>query len=528
MSDYNSGVKNHFKRYKDVFEHVSIGIGICGTDCYFLDVNEFLCRLTGYDREELLTMSFQQITHPDDFNNDLDNIKALIEGKINNYTLEKRYIRKDKSTIWVRLYVTLIPEEGIYPLSLIATIENITNYKFEEVTVRESKEKFLKIFDSAPVLISISEIKTGKFIEVNNYALKYSGFSREEVIGHTAIEIGWIDEPTRKQLVQLLNENGNIEGLELSLKSKNGKVLYGLLNAEKIIIKNKECFLLITTDITQRKEIENALEIKNIELIQAKEKAEESGRLKTAFLQNMSHEIRTPMNAIMGFSELIKKEYNNEKKLESYIEIIHKRCNDLLDIVNSILDIAKIESGSLQVNKKNCSLNLLFSELRVFFQEYQIRIGKGQINFRVQQSGYPDNLLFITDIVKLKQIFINLISNAFKFTDKGIIEIGLKYINQNYLEFYVSDTGIGIDPKFHTVIFDRFHQLEHSSERLYSGTGLGLSIVRGLVDLLGGNIRLESVPGEGTTFLFTIPNETDFAMHNVSQTPEFKRSISKS
>jgi CheY-like chemotaxis protein len=237
----------------------------------------------------------------------------------------------------------------------------------------------------------------------------------------------------------------------------------------------------------------------------AKAKAEESDRLKTAFLQNMSHEIRTPMNAIMGFSELLVKNFNNKPKLEKFSEIVNQRCNDLLDIVNDILDIAKIESGQLTIYSEECKLKSLFEELTLFFKEQVKTSDKQHIKFSLQVLCEPSDLVIVIDKIKLKQILINLISNAFKFTETGAIEGGCKFDENQNLIFFVSDTGIGIPKEKQQVIFERFVQLEQSPNRLYGGTGLGLSIVKGLVDLLGGKLTLESEIGIGSVFYVTIP-----------------------
>ena len=250
----------------------------------------------------------------------------------------------------------------------------------------------------------------------------------------------------------------------------------------------------------------------NEALKDAKEKAEESDRLKTAFLQNMSHEIRTPMNAIMGFSSLLVDYYNNKPKLEEFSEIINRRCNDLLEIINDILDISRIESGQLPLNIEECNLTELFVELTSFFKEHQKRIGKQQIKLNLQALCDPSENTILIDKVKLKQILINLISNAFKFTVTGKIEGGCKIDANRNLVFYVSDTGIGIPPDKHDAIFERFSQLVYAKKQVYGGTGLGLSIVKGLINLLGGKIWLESelenLPAGkagGTTFYFSFP-----------------------
>jgi signal transduction histidine kinase/CheY-like chemotaxis protein len=262
----------------------------------------------------------------------------------------------------------------------------------------------------------------------------------------------------------------------------------------------------LNKNIEKRKHVE-------LELIKAKEKAEESDRLKTAFLQNMSHEIRTPMNAIMGFSELMAKNFDNKIKLIKFSEIIARRCNDLLDIINDILDIAKIESGQLPVNMEECNLDEMFSELYIFFREYQVRLGKQDIEFSLQVTCDSTDLIIIADKVKLKQILINLIINAFKFTERGSVKGGCRYDETGKLLFFVSDTGIGIPEDKQQMIFERFTQVNQGSKLNVGGTGLGLSIVKGLIGLMGGEIYLESSFDKGSTFTFTIPFKTAGMAH---------------
>jgi len=222
----------------------------------------------------------------------------------------------------------------------------------------------------------------------------------------------------------------------------------------------------------------------------------------------MSHEIRTPMNAIMGFTELIASNYNNKAKLKKFSEIIDHRCNDLLDIINDILDIAKIESGQLSVNYEECDLAQLFSELTAFFKVQQKRMDKEHIQLELMPNCEQAGLAIITDKVKLKQILINLINNAFKYTQDGKISGGCRIEGTERIVFFVSDTGMGIPKDKHSEIFERFMQLNNGTELPSSGTGLGLSIVRGLVKLLGGNIYIESEIGKGSTFTFEIPLKT--------------------
>ncbi len=334
----------------------------------------------------------------------------------------------------------------------------------------------------------------------------------DDMIGTSAFKQFPPDEQERAIMnLQKTLDDGIIKNVEYRFLKKDGSQFQGELSATLISDTkgNPISFMATTRDITERKQAEQ-------ELIKAKEKAEESDRLKSAFLQNMSHEIRTPMNAIMGFSELLAEQYNNKTNLEKYSKIINQRCNDLLEIINDILDIAKIESGQLPLNIEECNLNDLFTELNIFFKENQQNIDKKKIRFNLQVHCDPSENTIVTDKIKLKQIFINLISNAFKFTDKGKIEAGCKYDANHKIYFYVSDTGIGIPPDKHGLIFERFSQLRHEK----GGTGLGLPIVKGLVGLLGGKIWLESElknlhtsKAGGTTFYFSFPYKISQSMH---------------
>lgn len=280
------------------------------------------------------------------------------------------------------------------------------------------------------------------------------------------------------------------------------KIQDSLVQNEITLKRQNEQYITINEELSQFN-----LRIRNInnELTAAKERAEESDRLKTAFLQNMSHEIRTPMNAIMGFSDLLSENITNTAKIEKYSKIISQRCSDLLDIINDILDIAKIESGQLPVNIEECNLHTLCSEFTLFFEEYQKRIGKQDIRFSMVRSGISQEMIIYTDKVKLKQIIINLVSNAFKFTDEGSVEVCCSAEEPGYVKFQVRDTGIGIPPDKHSAVFERFFQLNSLQRKVTGGTGLGLPIVKGLIKLLGGDIKLYSQPGEGSTFVFTIP-----------------------
>jgi len=253
-------------------------------------------------------------------------------------------------------------------------------------------------------------------------------------------------------------------------------------------------FAVVFNDITDKKQFEQ-------ELIAAKEKAEESDRLKTAFLHNMSHEIRTPLNAISGFTGLLKDLDITEEELNSYIQIIQNSSTQLISIVSDILTISSLETRQEPISISNVCINDLLDELQAIFS--QKAADKNILLCTKPQLTNTQSEIF-TDRTKITQVLSNLLTNALKFTQDGFIEVGY-YLKDNFLEFYVKDSGIGINPEFHAKIFERFRQANQSINKLYGGTGLGLAISKAYIELLGGKIWVESEPEKGSTFYFTIP-----------------------
>jgi CheY-like chemotaxis protein len=241
------------------------------------------------------------------------------------------------------------------------------------------------------------------------------------------------------------------------------------------------------------------------ELIAAKEKAEDSDRLKSAFLANISHEIRTPMNAIVGFSDLLLMPGLESEKQELYAGIIKQRSFDLLNIINDILDISIIEAGQMKINEEPCNIGEVLSDIYLNCKVIWIDSGKSNVSLSYNNQLIEKGIRVITDSKRLRQILLNLLGNAFKFTSDGSIEYGCMLKENDTILFYVSDTGIGIEPSKKDIIFQRFRQAEDTTTRLYGGAGLGLSISKGLLELMGGNIWVDSEQGKGSTFYFTIP-----------------------
>lgn len=239
----------------------------------------------------------------------------------------------------------------------------------------------------------------------------------------------------------------------------------------------------------------------NLRLLEAKKKAEESDRLKSAFLANVSHEIRTPLNSIVGFSSLLSEPDLDEETRASYIDLVESNTESLLVLIDEIIDLSKIEAQQLSINKQQFSVDMVISELYQIF----IRDHKNKMVELVPRKISETKELFVnSDRVRVKQVFINLLSNAFKFTDSGTIEFGYFLTEKDDVVLYVKDSGIGISKENHKAIFHRFRKLNENSGKVFRGTGLGLAITQKLVELLGGKIWVESELGEGSAFYFTI------------------------
>jgi len=239
----------------------------------------------------------------------------------------------------------------------------------------------------------------------------------------------------------------------------------------------------------------------NSELQKAKAKAEESDRLKSAFLANMSHEIRTPMNGIMGFAELLKKANLDSEEQKSYIDIIEKSGTRLLNIINDIVDISKIEAGQMNLVLSVTNIDDQLQYIQTFFNPEAEEKG---IQLLLKKSLDQDETIIRTDREKLFAILINLVKNAIKFTPKGTIEFGYEK-KDDHIEFFVKDSGIGIPKERHDAIFERFIQAHFNDKMALQGAGLGLSIAKAYVELLGGKIWVESELGKGSIFYFTLP-----------------------
>ena len=388
-----------------------------------------------------------------------------------------------------------------------------------DITVRKiAEEELLKLgraVSQSPASVVITNLQ-GDIEYVNQKFCSLTGYSEEEVIGKNPriLNSGYSDNTFYKELWNTLLSGNEWQG-EFHNKKKNGELFWETSLISPLVNQNGDIthFIAIKEDITEKKKMLD-------ELIKAKEKAEESDRLKSAFLANMSHEIRTPMNGILGFSELLKSPNLSGDKQQKYIEVIEKSGNRMLNIINDIVDISKIEAGLMDVNLNESNINEQIEYIYTFFKP-EVE-GKGmQLFFK---NGLPTKKATIkTDREKVFAILTNLVKNAIKYSNEGSIEFGYvlktggevaEQSKKAELEFFIKDTGIGVPKDRQAAIFERFIQADILDKMARQGAGLGLSITKSYIEMLGGQIWLESEEGVGSTFYFTLPYTMELEVKN--------------
>jgi len=398
--------------------------------------------------------------------------------------------------------------------------ERTSEISSKEAELRNSKEFTDSIISNAKDGIIVFNFD-GDLLRTNQAFEKMIGYSQEELRTFALSNI-FSKNSTNMNFVMLQKISAFQKFYaETELIRKDLSSLSISISASPLTSDNQNPIsgMAIISDISIRKKNEKELEKyrnhleqlvkdRTFDLEKAKEKAELADRLKSAFLANMSHEIRTPMNAIIGFSELLKEEdLSNEDRMD-FINNITVAGESLLNLIDDIIDIAKIEADQLKISLSDCNINHLLNELHITFTQVKENYHKGHLNLLLNIPEHDHDLIINSDSYRLKQIFTNLIGNAIKFTDNGTVEFGYskEFISvNNMVMFYVKDSGIGIPDKEKDTIFERFVKLDENRTKLYRGTGLGLAISKKLVELLGGKIWVDSKEKVGSTFYINLP-----------------------
>lgn len=505
------------EKHRTITETIPGVVYECDMDWTFLFVSSGFKELTGYPVSDIINnnvRSYVSLMFEDDIKRITPSLDESLKRKDQFYFSEYKLKIKSRKVVWVHDSVRILYDMEGKAIGYKGVLLDITKRKKTEKELLIAKEKaeesetkyknalsqanqFVKILDNMPSHIYIKN-KKRQYTYANKICLNLFNKTKESIFG--SIDKEFFPPETCKQLREIdkkILENGLSTNEEVPVTLDDGSCINYLEMKFPLYDENGEIKGLcgISTDISELKQTQ-------IDLQEAKEKAEESDRLKSAFLANMSHEIRTPMNGILGFTDLLKEPKLSGKEQEKYIGVIKSCGNRLLNTVNDLIDISKIEADQMQVSVSEVDINKLNEDIFTFFR---VEAQKKKLQLSLSRSSQTNDII-LSDQEKLYSILTNLIKNAIKFTQKGSIDFGYQK-KGNDLQFFVKDTGIGIPKEILETIFDRFIRSGLDDDN-YEGSGLGLSISKAYVEMLGGKIWLESEEGVGSQFYFTIPCKT--------------------
>ena len=363
---------------------------------------------------------------------------------------------------------------------------------------------YRNIFSEAPFGIIIKNTTSNETLWVSPYLVGKIGYTAQEIANISWEELTYDEDvPKQQSLINKLNEN-NLTSffLEKRMISKTGKIYWFSEYVRNFQHNGASYMFIILRDISNEKEIE-------AELQRAKYKVEEAEHLKSAFLDNLPHEIRTPLHAITGFTSLLSEADLTFEERQEYVKFIQDSSNDILNLMDNIIEIAKLETNQIKPKKEKCYINSIIDKLQIDAESKIVILEKPHLEIRITKGNFDPQFMIYSDPERIYQIMTHLLNNALKFTEKGFIELGYSNLNNNKIEFFVKDSGIGIPFDQQEIIFRKFGKSGNINTNKNRGTGLGLALSKKLVELLNGEIKVESEEGTGSTFSFQLPIEKE-------------------
>ncbi len=498
LNKKNNKLINILKSLKDtnikIFENIIDTIAVINNEGIVYNVNPAITQQLGYSPDEIIGHNIAEFIPPE--------YHQVVFGQVQRAFLGEKYIvvetplyKKNRELMYASVSGVFFNLDNGELVDAIF-IRDITSHYNAKHKIIENEKKYRLLFEKSPLGIYVADVK-GNIIDANETLIKL-------LDSPSVVETKKINIIKYKKLINIGYSNlfkkciktGVEQNTQVLYKTKWGKDLY--LDSFLYPIKDNNGKIIyvyaIIRDITSEKRYET-------KILKAKEKAEQSDRLKTAFLSNMSHEIRTPLNVIIGFSEVLQEDKDlSENKKNKYLKYINSSSIQLLDLITDILDLSKIQSNQLKFENKEFDVGILLNEIYFIYNQKD-----NNKNITIEKPIKSiDKIILNVDKSRVNQVLINLLNNAYKFTEQGKIEFGFK-LKDKYVEFFVKDTGIGIEKKYLKSIFNRFEQTDEGASAQYQGTGLGLAISKGIIKKLGGKIWCESEKGKGSTFYFTIP-----------------------
>ena len=488
------------EQYRSTFEKAAVGIASNTLDGRWTKANQSLCKMLGYEMDELSHKSFKNIMHPDYWKMHVENTNKLLQSEVDTFSDEKRFYHKSGSIIWVNCTVSIVREVDGRPKYFVSVIEDITERKNAENALEAERKRLFTLLDELPASV---------YLQAPDHTIYFANRYFREKFGN----------PEGKKCYEILGRNEGQCNICQTFNVFSTKVpeiwewsgidgrIYQVYDYPFDDGSEQPLVLELAFDITERKMVEKELQY-------AKDAAEAANKSKSEFLANMSHEIRTPMNGVIGMTELaLSTELTLEQK--EYLDMVKISADSLLHVINDILDFSKVEAGKLELEEVKFSLR---DEVSKAIEIFSIRAHEKalELNCRIAPDVEDE---IIGDPGRLRQILLNLAGNAIKFTESGEVNIQVENNIEEFLDkdkcnlhFIVKDTGIGISCNKTDKLFKSFSQVDGSTTRRYGGTGLGLIISKQLVEMMGGNIGVESEQGKGSTFYFKV----SFKRQNIS------------
>ncbi|GAB4310630.1 MAG: hypothetical protein Kow00127_00220 [Bacteroidales bacterium] len=458
--------------------------GLCKT------VNRAATELFGYSLDEVAGKPLFSFFHNVQRDQLPQNLKKCEEKP---FEMEGR--RKDGSTFFCEVSSRKTIQDGT--TLRITSIRDITERKLAQNALLRSERKYRELIENqGEGIILADENETINF--ANPAAEVIFGVGKNELLGKSLADFVVPDNIQALEKQKLIRRKGEKSSYELTILRPDGEEKVLLVTAVPRVDDNGKVTgsFGIFRDITDRKKMIEQLK-------EAKEKAEESDRMKSLFLQNLSHEIRTPMNGILGFAEILNDPDLPPKERKEYSSLIVTSTRKLLEIIQGILEVSKLEAKKTNVQIRPVDLNVVTRNL---LKQYESAAKEKGLSIEYLPGLPEGEAMVMTDDMKVRQIIGSLLDNAIKFSERGVVRFGYN-LNGEKFEVYVKDEGIGIPPEYHEKIFERFWQVEQGTTRKFGGTGIGLSIARGLTEVLGGHISLDTAPGRGSEFRVELPYE---------------------
>lgn len=527
-------LKESEEKYRAIYNNAPLSYQSLDINGCFIDVNPTWLNVLGYEEKEVIGKCFSEFLHPDwkpHFEKNFKEFKRI--GNVSDVQFKMKH--KDGHYLDISFEgCTGLEPDGSFKQTY-CVFQDITKRKLAEEALVESEERYNLAMNATRDGIYDWNLITNEIYYTPAWK-KMLGYEDHELPNDFSIweKLTEAEDVKKSWKMQneVINKKRDYFEMEFKMKHKDGHWVEILSRAEAVFDESGKAIRMVGThtDITERKKAD-------LKLNMALNKATESDRLKSSFLATMSHELRTPLNAIIGFSDIIDEDLPVEE-IVGFAKTINASGNHLLSIVEDLFDITLIESGEIQIHKREENLHSILNDVHNIIISEQHKTKKEHLDLNLRIPPEEQDLLINTDASKLKQILINLLKNALKFTDKGHIHYGYSIKTDTVrppvgrtgsrssvaersrnteIEFFVEDTGIGVPKDKQDIIFDVFRQVDETHTKIYGGTGIGLSISKKLTKLLGGKIWIESSENKGSTFYFTLPFESPAAIDEINE-----------